>query len=70
MGYGLLGIFFANAILNHYYNWINNSKSFEIDFLGTIVLLPRAKFCGKVVLCQFFRYYKAGKASCDPLTWC
>ncbi len=24
----------------------------------------------ELVLWQFFRYYKAGKASCNPLTWC
>jgi hypothetical protein len=52
---GLLGIFFfANAILNRYYNWINNSKNFEIYFLGTIFWLPRAKFCGEVVRCTLY----------------
>jgi hypothetical protein len=63
---GYWHFFLAKALLHRYYMWKNYSKNFGAIFLGTIFWLSRAKFCYKVVLCQFFRYHKAGKASCDP----
>ncbi len=61
--------FFAKALLNRYYMWKNTSKNSLIFFLGTIFLLPRAKFRCIIVLCQCFRYYKAAKAYGHPSTW-